>query len=407
MTGHSNVTESAEDIKSTEQAEEADKAQQAKRKQQMILASRILIIVAIILSIYWLGWMRFDINTNDAYVNGNQVPLMSQINGTVVAIYTDNTDLVEENQPVVKLQKADAWIALQNAKANLAQTVRQVLQYYEDVPQAKAELTLRYANLVLAQHNLKRRIGLVGALAISREELQDRETSVAAAQAQYDLAKHQLATAMARVQNSYLYTHPLVEQAKAKLKAAYLSYVRTVILAPVRGYTAKREVQVGQQVTPGTSLLAIIPYNQIWVDANFKETQIKRLRIGQTAKVTADANGFTYDGKVQGLEAGTGAAFALLPPQNATGNWIKIVQRLPVRILLDPKEVQAHPLQLGLSTEVVVYTRGEKGDILAPVAVQKPVYSTMTYQNQLLHVNQLIDAIIHSNAPVNVGMSNG
>lgn len=381
-----------------------DQAQQEKRKRWMIIAGKVFILLAILFMIYWLGWARFDIYTEDAYVNGNQVAVMPQISGTVVAIHTDDTDLVEKNQPVITLQKADAAVAFEQAKANLAQTVRVVREYYEDVPQAQAELALRKANLILAQHNLDRREGLVGALAISREELQDRQTAVDAAQAQYDLAVHELSTAKARVENTFLYTHPLVEQAKAHFKAAYLSYVRTTIFAPVRGYTAKRTVQVGQQVNPGDPLLAIIPYNQIWVDANFKETQIKRLRVGQKAKVTVDANGFTYDGIVQGLEAGTGAAFALLPPQNATGNWIKIVQRLPVRILLDPDEVAQHPLQLGLSTEVTVYTRGEKGPILATVAQKKPVYSTNTFAAQLQYVNQLINKIIRANAPVNVGM---
>lgn len=385
----------------------SDAARQAKRKRQIKLAALIFIILGLFWFIYWLAWGRFDIGTDDAYVNGNQVSLMSQIKGTVVAIYTDDTDLVEEGQVLIRLQKADSLVALQQAKANLAETVRQVQQYYEDVPQAQAIVALRKANLILAQHNLLRREGLVNALAISKEEYQDRETSYEAAKAQYDLARHQLITAIALVQHTDLYHHPLVQEAEAQLKSAYLSYVRTVILAPVRGYTAKRNVQVGQEVAPDTPMLAIIPYNQIWVDANFKETQIKRMRVGQAADVHADANGYVYHGHVQGLEAGTGEAFALLPPQNATGNWIKIVQRLPVRIVLDPKEVQKHPLQLGLSTEVVVYTRGEKGPLLAPVPQTKVVYSTSSYNKQLADVNRLINQIIHKNAPVNLRLVHG
>ncbi len=381
-----------------------DQALLEKRKRWIFIAIGAFVLLAILFIIYWLGWKRFDIATDDAYVNGNQVALMSQISGTVIAIHTDDTLLVEKNQVVIQLQKADASVTYQRAKANLAQTVRQVREYYEDVPQAQAEVALRKANLVLAQHNWSRRQGLVGALAISPEELQDRQTAVEAAQAQYDLAVHELATARARVQNTYLYSHPLVEQAKANFKAAYLDYVRTTIAAPVRGYTAKRNVQVGQTVAPGDPLLAIIPFNQIWVDANFKETQIKRIRIGQKVRVHVDANDVVYDGVVEGIEGGTGAAFALLPPQNATGNWIKIVQRLPVRVLLNPKEIQQHPLQLGLSTEVTVYTRGEKGSILRQVPQLKSVYMTNTYATQLRYVNQVMNAIIHANAPVNVGM---
>ncbi|NNM59768.1 MAG: HlyD family efflux transporter periplasmic adaptor subunit [Legionellales bacterium] len=380
-----------------------ESARLARRIHLIKIACIALLGFALLFTFYWLGWGRFYDSTNDAYVTGNLIPLMSQTSGTVIAINTDNTDLVEEGQPIVELEQSDAKVALEQATARLAQTVREVRQYYEDVPKGKAEVALRKANLELAERNLQRRLGLVGAMAISREELQDNQNAVAVAKAQYDLAKHQLITAIALVQHSHLYTHPLVEETKANFKNAYLAYVRTHIYAPARGYTAKRNIQVGQQITPSTNLLSIVPLDEIWADANFKETQLERIRIGQNVKLTADANDFTYHGKVQGLEAGTGAAFALLPPQNATGNWIKIVQRLPVRIQLDPKEIAAHPLQIGLSMNVTIYTRGEKGQVLATAPQEKPIYITTNYADQLSHVNELIDAIIHQNAPVDVG----
>ncbi|MFN7096715.1 MAG: HlyD family efflux transporter periplasmic adaptor subunit [Gammaproteobacteria bacterium] len=375
-----------------------------KRKRWLKILTMVFSVIAVLYAIYWLGWGQFYDYTNDAYVTGNQVQLMPQVAGTVISINTDNTDLVDQGQLLIQLERTDNLIALQQAEANLAQTVRQVARYYENVAQAQAEVQLRQADLILAERNFQRRKGLVGVLAISHEEMQTYLTDEQAAQAQYDLAKHQLAAAVALVQNSHLYTHPLVEQAKAHFKAAYLAYVRTTIYSPVRGITAQRNVQVGQQVKPGSALLAVVPLNQMWVDANYKETQLKRIRVGQQASVTADANDYTYHGTVVGLNAGTGSAFSLLPAQNATGNWIKIVQRLPVRIALDPKELAKHPLQIGLSTEVTVYTRSTKGSPLPTIAQQKPVYVTPIYNNQLANADKIANQIIHTNAPYDLSL---
>lgn len=199
--------------------------------------------------------------------------------------------------------------------------------------------------------------------------------------------------------NSQLYNHPRVLQAETTFKEAYLNWVRTTVYAPVSGYVAKRSAQVGQQIVTNTPLLAVIPLNQIWVDANYKENQLNRLRIGQKVELTADANGFTYHGWVAGFSPGTGNAFAILPPQNATGNWIKIVQRLAVRIVMDSREVQKHPLQLGLSMKVTVHTRGLKGALLSTVPNNKPLYSTWIFNNQLSQADQEIRAILKANAP--------
>lgn len=370
-----------------------------KRKLAMLTLGSIFLFLGFIWLIYWLIWGRFHIYTDDAYVNGNMVQLMSQVPGTVIEISTDDTYLVEKGQAIIKLDPADMQIALEKARANLAQTVRLVKQDFEQAEQAQALLILRHADLMKAQADLKRRTGLIGEKAISREELQHYQTTVTTTQAQYNDALHHLRAILALVENSHLYTHPLVETAKANFRKAYLDSARTTILAPVTGYVAKRSVQVGQEIASHTPLLAIIPLDNVWVDANYKESQLSPLRIGQPVTLYADAyDNITYHGKVVGLNAGTGASFALLPPQNATGNWIKIVQRLPVRISLDTEELKKAPLQLGLSMRVTVDTHHKQGQRLAAIAEQKPLYVTDIYAKQLDHANQEIEAILKNNA---------
>ena len=230
--------------------------------------------------------------------------------------------------------------------------------------------------------------------------MQHFKTAVEVAQASYDLSLHQLDAALAQIENTHLYTHPLVKAAKANLKTAYLNLQRTTIVAPVTGYIAKRNVQLGQQVSMSSPMLAIIPLNDTWVDANYKETQLNYVRVGQPVTLYADAYPeVTYHGKVVGLNAGTGAAFSLLPPQNATGNWIKIIQRLPVRIHLNPKELKENPLQLGLSMEVTIDIHNIKGSRLAKTTSPEYQYKTKVYKKQLAKVGQLIQEILHANSP--------
>ena len=371
-----------------------------KRKRALMIMSIVFIIIAILWLLYWLIWGRFEVYTDDAYVNGNLVQLMSQVPGTVISINADDTYYVKEGQIIIKLDPTDMLLALDHASSSLALTVRQVNQLFEKAEQAQALLAMNRADLVKAQLDLHRRKGLVGDRAISREELQHYQTNVDNAQAQYDTALHKMRAARALVANSHLYTHPTVELAKEKFKNAYLNNVRTTILAPATGYVAKRNIQIGQQVATNTLMLAIVPLRDIWVDANYKESQLSHLRVGQPVTLRADAYAdVVYHGKVVGLNAGTGAAFALLPAQNATGNWIKIVQRLPVRISLDPEEIKAHPLQIGLSMRVTVDTHHREGERLSTVASDKPIYTTDVYANQLANVDAMIDKILHDNSP--------
>ena len=376
------------------------RSKQTTRKRALIFLTVLFSTIGIIWLLYWLIWGRFEEYTDDAYVNGNLVQLMSQISGTVTTIRTDNTLYVEQGQVLIQFDRNDKALELERAEAALANTVRQVRQYFEKAEQAQQTLILRNADLMQAQKDFKRRIGLVGERAISREEMQHYKTATETANARYQTALYQLRAAFALVENSQLYTHPLVEQAKTRLKAAYLDLQRTTVVAPATGYVAKRNVQVGQYVTTNTAMLAIIPADEIWVDANYKESQLNRLRIGQQVTVYADAYpDVTYHGKVFGLTPGTGSAFAVLPPQNATGNWIKIVQRLPVRIALDPKEIKKYPLQIGLSMRVTTNTYHLKGDRLSKVAQNKPIYTTPVYENQLAGANDKIDLILKENSP--------
>ncbi len=370
-----------------------------KRKRILITLGAVFLIAGLGYGVYWLFWGRFWVFTDDAYVNGNLVQLMPQVSGTVVDIYTDDTRLVREGQPLVRLDPTDNWVALQKARADLAQTVRQVRQYFENVRQLQADLAFRKQTLLQATEDFQRRRGLLGTGAISTEEITRYKTAWQNAQSQYDSTLHQLTAAIGLVANSQLYQHPIVVQSKTNFKIAYLNWVRTMISSPATGYVAKRSVQVGQQISTTTPLLAVIPLNEIWVDANYKETQLRRLRIGQAVRLKADMNRFTYHGKIVGLTPGSGNVFAILPPQNATGNWIKIVQRLAVRIYIKPEELQKHPLELGLSMQVSINTRGLKGAVLARVAEEKPLYSTWIFEDQLRHADQEIEAILKNNSP--------
>ena len=371
-----------------------------KRKKAMLMLGALFLFIALLWCLYWLIWGRFALYTDDAYVNGNMVQLMPQIPGTVIKINTDETQLVNQGQVIIELDRTDYVIALKKAKANLAQTVRQVHQYFENAAEAKQNVLLDQANLIKAQLDLKRREGLVGNRAVSREEMQHYKTALETAQAKHALAVYQLDAALALVQNAHLYTHPLVEAAKAKLKTAYLNLQRTTIVAPIAGYIAKRNVQPGQQVALNSAMLAIIPLNDTWVNANYKESALNDIRVGQVVTLYADAYpSVTYHGTVVGLNAGTGSAFALLPPQNATGNWIKIVQRLPVRIRLDPDELKKNPLQLGLSMRVTINIHNLKGSRLVTSTKSPFNYQTSVYKKQLAEVEPLIQTILEANSP--------
>ncbi len=382
-----------------EQAGAATPETLRKRKIAMTVLGSAFLVIGLLWLIYWLIWGQFAEYTDDAYVNGNMVQLMPQIPGTVIEVKTDDTQLVKEGQVIIKLDQSDYTIALQRAKADLAQTVRQVRQYYENAAQVQQNVILDKANLLKAQLDYKRRLGLVGNRAVSREDMQHYKTAMEAAQASYNVSLHQLDAALALVENSNLYNHPLVETAKTNLKKAYLNFQRTTIVSPITGYVAKRNIQPGQQVALNSVMLAIIPLHDTWVDANYKESSLNHLRVNQPVTLYADAYpDVTYHGTVEGLNAGTGSAFSLLPPQNATGNWIKIVQRLPVRIHLNEDELNKNPLQLGLSMRVTVNTHDRDGSRMPMTTKPLFKYETTVYAKQLAEVEPLIYEILSANS---------
>jgi membrane fusion protein (multidrug efflux system) len=294
----------------------------------------------------------------------------------------------------------DSQIDLQNAQANLAKVVRQVRGLYSNVDGMKAQVTARRAELQKAQDNFNRRRTLAAGGAISQEELSHARDDLASAQSALANAQQQLSSTSALVDDTVVSNHPDVRAASAQLRQAYLANARTTLIAPVTGYVAKRTVQLGQRIQPGTATMAVIPLNQLWIDANFKETQLRDMRIGQPVEITADLYGgdIKYSGTIDSLGAGTGSAFALLPAQNATGNWIKIVQRVPVRIHINADELSKHPLRIGLSTVVDVDLHDQSGPVLAQQPAQKASFSTNVYDKQLGEADAMIAQLIHDNS---------
>jgi membrane fusion protein (multidrug efflux system) len=352
-----------------------------KRRRGLTALAVVVALAGIGWGVYeWLVASRYE-STDNAYVQGNVIQITPQIAGTVMAIMADDTDFVQAGQPLVQLDPADARVALDQARAALAQAVRQTRTLYVNNASLAAQAALREADVVRvqsdvarAQEDLKRRQALAGNGAVSKEELHHAEaalasanSALAAARAGALAAREQLSSNQSLTEGTSVEQHPSVQAAAAKVREAYLATRRVALPAPIDGYVARRTVQLGQRVNAGTPMMAIVPLDQLWVDANFKEVQLRNIRIGQSVKLVADLYGkkVEYAGRVEGLGIGTGAAFALLPAQNATGNWIKVVQRVPVRIALDAQQLKANPLRVGLSMDAEVDVRDQSGKMLA------------------------------------------
>lgn len=393
----------------TEQ-ENREPAPQAKKSRR---APTIILIVVLAglaaFGIYYFAYAHNEVETEDAYVNGNLVRLTPQVGGTVIAINTDETQFVERGQVLVELDPHDSEVAVAQAKASLGQTVRDVAQLFAQEARDEAALTVQQTLYNQTTQDLDRDRTVFALHGVSDETLKHDEHAVRTAQAGMEQARATLASTRAQIVGATPETHPRVLQAEANLRTAWLAAARTRVVAPISGYVVRRAVQLGQQVTSGTEMLAIVPVDSVWIDANFKENQLKSLRIGQAAQVSADMYGshVSYHGKVLGLVAGTGSALAVLPAQNASGNWIKIVQRLPVRIGLDPEELEKHPLLIGLSTNVHVDVKDQNGGALSKTAAWKAAVSTDAYAGQLSGVDAQIKEILANNLgrPVATAMS--
>ncbi|MGH8124117.1 MAG: efflux RND transporter periplasmic adaptor subunit [Rudaea sp.] len=378
-----------------------------RRRFLLRMLALIVLVAAIACGVWYYSIGRWYEGTDDAYVNGNVVQITPQVAGTVVRINADDGNLVHKGDVLVEIDGSDARIALQQAEANLARTVRQVRGLYSNVESGQAVVAAQKVALDRARADYARRKGLVATGAISAEELAHASDALAAAESSLASTQQQLSTTRALVDETVIAKHPDVLASAAALRNAYLNVVRARMLAPVDGYVARRSVQVGQRIQPGSALMAVVPLRQVWVDANFKETQLAHMRIGQPVTLKSDLYGgdIQFHGKVQSLGVGTGSAFSLLPAQNATGNWIKIVQRVPVRIELDGKELENNPLRIGLSMQVDVNLHDQSGPALAQQPPTQPAFTTDVYRGQMEGAQADIDRIIHANAANNAADS--
>jgi membrane fusion protein, multidrug efflux system len=355
------------------------------RFKKLGIAAAVFVAIGLAYGIYYAVYGQYHEETDDAYVGANLVYVNAQVEGTVTALGADDNQPVKTGQTLVRLDGADAAVALADAEGRLGETVRQIRQQFRAVAEADAVLAQRKTDLLRAQNDLNRRVQLAGSDALS-----------AAAQDAVTLAVTQLASARVPTEGTTLRQQPSVLRARAAYVQAYLAAQRNDIPAPVDGFIARRSVQVGQRVAPGNALLAVVPLQGVWVDANFKEPQLRNLRIGQAARVSTDIYGshVEYHGKVASISAGSGGAFSLLPPQNATGNWIKVVQRIPVRIALDPAELQAHPLRAGLSSDVEIDTHQRDGKVDTALVLPNAALATTVFDNLLQTAQTRADAVI-------------
>jgi membrane fusion protein, multidrug efflux system len=389
------------DPKDTPQDHAPAAQQRARSSRRPLIILAVALIAVAGWGLYYLLFQRGHVTTDDAYVNGNLVRLTPQVGGTVIAINTDETQFVHRGAVLVQLDPRDTQVALAQAKANLAQTVRDVAQLFAEEVRDAALVQTQQVQLSQANEDVERDRPLIAVHGVSQETLQHEQNTVAAARAGLRQAEATLASTRAAIAGTTPQTHPRVLQAEAALRTAWLAAARTKVMAPVSGYVVRRAVQLGQQVTPATEMLAIVPVDSMWIDANFKENQLSGLRIGQPVSVSADMYGshVHYHGRVLGLTAGTGSALAVLPAQNATGNWIKIVQRLPVRIGLDPQELEHHPLFLGLSTDIDVDVHDQSGATLSRQPAWPAALNTDVYADQEAGADAAITAILSANLP--------
>ena len=366
----------------------------SKRRRGLMALGGVAILGGVVYGSYWFLSARHYQSTDDAYVDGDLVQITSEVPGTVISLTADDTQGVRREQILLELDPADAQIAMSNADARLAGAVREVRTRFATAEQLRAQIAEREIELKRAQDDYGRRSNLLQDGAVSSEELSHTQDNIAQIRANLIEARERLKATTVQIDGTTVETHPQVLAAEAAVRDAALALRRTQILAPVAGVVARRSVQVGQRVAPGTPLMAVVPLDDVWIDANFKEVQLKDMRVGQPVEVRSDVYGRSvkYHGKLVGLSAGSGSAFALLPAQNASGNWIKIVQRVPVRVALDPRELKSHPLRVGLSTTVSVDIRDTSGALIAsqvrsaPIPVQASLGNDPEVATRIAHI---------------------
>jgi membrane fusion protein (multidrug efflux system) len=339
----------------------------SRRGRGLLILAAVVVLAGLAWTAWWFLHGRWFVSTDDAYVGGTIVQITAEIPGTVRTIRPSETEYVKAGQVLLEFDPADARVAMDTVLADLAGTVRQVRGSFVQVERARAQLTAREVELRRAEADFRRRSSIAKGGAVSAEEVAHASEAIDSLRAAADAARQELNLALTQTQGTSIEGHPQVQRAAARVRDAALALRRTTIASPVNGVVGKKGVQVGQRVAPGTPLMAVVPLGDVWVDANFKEVQLQHMRIGQPVRLRADqyGKGVEFHGRIKGFSPGTGAAFALLPAQNASGNWIKIVQRVPVRIALDPKEVTEHPLRVGLSMHAEVDVHEQSGPALA------------------------------------------
>ena len=375
-----------------------NKSQQ--RKKGLSIFILLLLLIAIGSAAYWFFFIKGFEETEDAYVSGNQVMVSAQVAGNISKINVDNMDPVQAGDVLLELDDTNTKLSFEQAKSNLANAVRQISQLNYTVKQLKSAVRANEITLAQAQGNLNRRVQLVKDGAIDKESFQHAKEAVELAKANLTTSQNQLEANQALLLDGPLSEQPQIQSAVSNLKQAWLNLERTKIRSPIKGYVARRNAQVGQAVSVGGALMAVVTTDQMWLDANFKETQLTHMRIGQPVEIHFDLYGKdkTFNGKVVGIEMGTGSAFSLLPTQNATGNWIKVVQRVPVRIQLDPQQLIENPLRIGLSATVKVNVSDSQGETLRDQAPATTLYSTNVLQYDESAINNLIESIIRDNS---------
>lgn len=371
---------------------------QKHRNSRLLLVTMVAVLLSVIYAFYWWQFASHFVVTNDAYVTGNLIPLKAQTSGTVVDVRVDNTQYVHQGDVLVRLDGLQAQIALEQAQANLAESVREVETLFSQSDMLRQKLAAKEAILHRSQRDLARYRGVANDGVVSAQQIENSEFQVREQEADVNQLRAELGGAEALIQNTTPADNPKVLQAMAKLKEAYLDNMRQEIVAPVSGFIAKRNIQLGDQVRPETPLLVIVPLDYLWVEANFLENELENVQPSQPVEISVDLYGskVVYHGNVLGLGAGTGSVFGLLPPDNATGNYIHIAERVPVRIGLKTEELAANPLRPGLSAMVHIDTRLAGQSVLQPLTPMT-TYQTDVYDDQLKGADALIHKIIEKN----------
>ncbi|MCE5318057.1 MAG: efflux RND transporter periplasmic adaptor subunit [Parachlamydia sp.] len=369
------------------------------RNRRLLLVTGLLLLLTLLWCLYYFLYLQYHESTDDAYANGNMISINSAVPGSVAAFFADDTDFVQEGQLLVMLDRTAYQVAYDKELAALASTVLQVRQLYNSVLSNRANVDNKRIALQKAKYDYENRAKLVNSKAVSNEEFTHAQDTFQMAELELKQAEYQLQITVDAAGPTAIEKHPLIQQQKGVVRRAWYELEHCAIYAPATGYVAQRSVDVGQWAAPATTLMAIIPTDYVWVDANFKETQLTYMRIGQPATVWFDLYGSKakFKGKVLGIASGTGSVFSLIPPQNATGNWIKIVQRLPVRISLDPEALKHYPTRLGISAEVDVNISDQNLPRLAGIPSAKPVGKTRVFDLDFSKIDQIIDKVVSEN----------